>query len=503
MSHLAYRPRGATVELEDDYVVIGTGAGGATAAVTLARAGASVTMVEAGPWRDPEDYPHSAYGAMRDMMEDWGSLVTVGRALWPVAQARLVGGTTVVNSAICVRTPGDVFADWERDFGVGGDRMARAVWEAQDRVEADLAVEESRLAIIGKSNLLALEGDRALGYGGHVMRRYVKGCEGSGQCLQGCTRLRKQSTNLNYVPETLRAGGTLLSCAPVERIVFERGRAAGVTGHFLHPTTHRRGARFRVRARKGVFVAASVTHTPLLLARSGVKSRHLGAFFRAHPGSGVFGLYDDEVDSNVGATQGWASTKFRESVGIKLETLSIPMEMGVTRLSGGGRQLMERVRDYRHMAMWIQATRARTVGRIASDPFGRPLVRYTLDRRDMETFRAGMHLVARQHFAAGARAVAPGIHGMPYLLGPDEVDRLLDAPLEPRSYVAVLSHLFGGAIMGTDPSRSVTDGYGAVHGRRGLWVTDASLMPDNIGVNPQHTIMGLAHYVVDHALAQG
>jgi choline dehydrogenase-like flavoprotein len=33
---------------------------------------------------------------------------------------------------------------------------------------------------------------------------------------------------------------------------------------------------------------------------------------------------------------------------------------------------------------------------------------------------------------------------------------------------------------------------GAVHGTQRLWVVDASIIPGNLGVNPQHTIMALA-----------
>ena len=109
MSHTSFQPRGAPVSLDADYVVIGSGAGGATAAVTLARGGARVVVVEAGPWRDPADYPSSVYGAMRDMIDAWGSNFTRGRAYWPIVQGSLVGGSTVINSAIAVRTPADIF----------------------------------------------------------------------------------------------------------------------------------------------------------------------------------------------------------------------------------------------------------------------------------------------------------------------------------------------------------------------------------------------------------
>jgi choline dehydrogenase-like flavoprotein len=321
----------------------------------------------------------------------------------------------------------------------------------------------------------------------------VKDCEGAGQCLQGCRKRRKQSTNLNYVPETRERGGVIVSCAPVDRVMTEGARAIGVTGRFLHPQTRVEGTRFRVRAKKAVVIAASVTHSPLILMRSGIRLPALGKFFRAHPGTGVFGCYDDPVDMNVGATQGWASTGFRKDPGLKLETLAIPPELVASRFSGGGAELIKRLSRFRHVAMWCHAVRAESVGSVGRSLFGsRPVVRYELDGADMLRFRKGMHVLAQQHVAAGAKSVIPGIAGMPFELDKDDIDKLADAPLDPRAYIAILSHLFGGCVMGTDEQKSVVDASGRVHGTKGLVVADASVIPTNLGVNPQHTIMGLA-----------
>jgi len=492
MSHLAYKPRGENVALDADYVVVGSGAGGATAAVTLARAGAKVIIVEAGAWRDPSDYAVSVYGAMRDMLDAWGSNFTRGRAYWPIVQGTLVGGTTVVNSAIAVRTPADIFEQWEREHGIGGKGMAEAVWRYQDDIERELCVEEAPPNSRGRSNLLAKKAADKLGFDNHYMRRYIKDCRGDGQCLQGCREDRKQSLNRNYVPEVLERGGDVLSCAPVERVLLEGNRAVGVSGRFLHPQTKERGADFVVRAKKAVLMAASVTKTPLLLMASGIKSRALGKFFRAHPGTPCFGLYDEPIDMNKGATQGWASTAYREKPGFKLETLSLPLDMLSGRLSGSGEQLMERLEKFRHIAMWVHACRADAVGEIKRTLTGKPAVNYTLDRHDMLKFREAMYLIAKMHVAAGARAVIPATFGMPYQLEPNQIDQLKDAPLDPRAYVAILSHLFGGCVMGKDPATSVCDGRGRVHGYEGLVIADASAIPTNLGVNPQHTIMALA-----------
>ena len=391
-----------------------------------------------------------------------------------------------------MRTPGDCFDRWRREYGVGGEGLARRVWEHQDRIERELSASVVPVDARGLLNTLAMDGADGIGLSSHYMVRYVNDCEGAGQCLQGCRRGRKQSTNVTYVPEVLERGGFVLSCAPVERVLLERGRAVAVTGRLRDPETRREGARFQVRARRAVLLAASATKTPLLLDASGVRPKALGTLFRAHPGTGVFGVYDEPVDQNVGATQGWATMALRDDPGLKLETLAIPPEMVAGRLPGGGRELVRRFREYRHIAMWVAAVRAESAGTVRRGLFGR-------HRRPLRA-RPRRHDEA-PHRPRDGRADAlrrrrardhPGITGLPYQLGPDDVGKMDEAPLDPRAYIAILSHLFGGCPMSRDPAKGVVDGDGKVHGVDALYVVDASAIPTTIGVNPQHTIMGLA-----------
>lgn len=500
MTHLAFQKSGRTLEIDADVVVVGSGAGGAAAAVTLARGGHSVIVVEAGPWLDPEHYPGSCAGAMKWLFDDWGVQVTRGRALWPVVQARAVGGTTVINSAICVRTPGDIFMSWRTEHGIDDAQLADRVWRHQDQIEKELSAELVPKTSLGRSNELAILGAERRGFEGHVMRRYAEGCQGQGQCLQGCRAGRKQSTNLNYIPEVLERGGTVVSCAPVKRVLIENGRATGVVGRFRHPGTKAVGDRYVLRARRAVFLAASATHTPALLERSGYRSPALGQHFRSHPGTGVFGLYDDPVDMQIGATQGWASMAYRENPGLKLETLALPLEMVASRLAGGGTQLMERLTNFRHLSFWIQAVRAEASGTVRNGFGGRPVVRYQLGPVDMQKMKTGIRILAEMQFAAGAKKVWPGVFGLPFEIGPDELGVLDQAPLDPRAYTAILSHLFGGAVMGSDPKRAVCDTRARVYGVPNLVIADASAIPTTLGVNPQHTIMGLAQLRAEELL---
>src|SRR5262249_60507687 len=140
-------------------------------------------------------------------------------------------------------------------------------------------------------------------------------------------------------------GGSIVSCAPVKRVLFDGARAVGVSGRFKHPRTRERGCDFVLRAKKGVLIAASVTRSPLLLRGSGVRLPALGKGFRAHPGAPISGLYDEPVDMNTGATQGWASTAFRRDLGFKLESLSLPLDILAGRIAGTGPLLMHRLTE--------------------------------------------------------------------------------------------------------------------------------------------------------------
>lgn len=59
------------------------------------------------------------------------------------------------------------------------------------------------------------------------------------------------------------------------------------------------------------------------------------------------------------------------------------------------------------------------------------------------------------------------------------------------------THTNGGAIMGSDPSNSVTNKYGQVWDTPNLFVTGAALWPQNPGMNPTGTVLAVAYMAGD------
>jgi len=260
-----------------------------------------------------------------------------------------------------------------------------------------------------------------------------------------------------------------------------------VQGRFAAP----RRPEFKVHARRAVVVAASAIQTPLLLSRSGITSPHLGAHFVGHPGSTVTGVFDTPVRQWHGATQGYECAHHRRDGRFKVETIGLPPGFLFGRLSGTGQRWKEALALSGHMAVFAVEMRAWAEGTVRQGLFGAK-IRYDLTERDMMQIRSGLCFAAKLLFAAGAREVWPGIHGLPQTLTPGEEWRITDGPADPRCYSWVMSHLFGTARMADQPSAGVVGHDFGVFGIANLVVADSSIFPSNIGVNPQHTIMAVA-----------
>src|ERR1035437_9506093 len=66
---------------------------------------------------------------------------------------------------------------------------------------------------------------------------------------------------------------------------------------------------------------------------------------------------------------------------------------------------MGRLTEFRHLAMWVQACRAESVGEVRPGWNGRPVVHYTLSRAGMLRFRSD----GAPHRVSTPRDVGPGM----------------------------------------------------------------------------------------------
>jgi choline dehydrogenase-like flavoprotein len=474
---------GGALEITCDVVIVGSGSGGAVVAAELAEAGLDVVVLEEGGHHATGEFTPDSSAMVRLLYRDGGAAFARGRPPVQFAEGRCVGGSTTVNGAMSWRTPERVLERWARDDGV--DAIGPRYFE---RVERFLSAGPQDPGSVGRDNELLREGAERLGWRVVRNQRAQIHCAGCNTCTYGCPTGAKRSTLVSYLPRAVRFGARVHADCRVDRVVFDSaGRAVGVDGHLT--VEDRRP--FRVRA-GATFVCCGGIQTPVLLERSGFRSGsgRLGRNLSMHPNAKVVAFFDEDVVGFHGAHQGYQVREF-EREGLVLAAVNLPPGLLASTLPQYGAEMARTMREYDHVVTAGVLVEDSTTGRVRAKG-DRAVTTYSLDDRDAAAIVRGVALLSEAMFAAGARRVMLPFEGAPDLAAPDDVRTVLDRPVRKAGMELFTVHMMGTAAMGSDPSRHVCDPFGRVHEAEGLFVSDASLFPSPVGVNPMETIMALS-----------
>lgn len=475
-----HEPRGDVVE-RCQVVVVGSGAGGALAALTLAEAGLDVVVVEDGFRYNGE--AHGMAESLASCYADAGFRTSTGTPTLPVAGGRAVGGSTVVNSALCFRTPTERLAEWNEQSG-GALSDEAHYWRTQDAVERVLRVAETPDALLsGNDRAQRLAAER-LGWRAGNIRRNTPACTGCGRCNFGCTVGGKYSVDVELLPRAARSGARVYAGCRVERVMT--GRVEGVVrGRDGAP----RG-RIAVEA-DAVVLSAGAIETPRLLLRSELAASggEVGRGLRLQPVISALGFVEEHAFFAPGATQGHYIDEFVDD-DILFETNPILGSM-LAALPYVGAEAHEMLRRAAHWVSTGMLVRDRTQGRVTATT-----IEYDLVAEDHQRLiRALRHGARLWREGLGASTVVLGCFGRSAVRTEAELEaRLRDLP--PSRLVLYSSHPQASCSLGR-----CTDETGQVLGAPGVWVVDASVLPSNVGRNPQISVMTVAR-ILSERLAE-
>jgi choline dehydrogenase-like flavoprotein len=416
--------------------------------------------------------------------------MAIGRPSVLYAEGRCVGGSTVVNGGMSWRTPARVLDRWAEQEGI------QAISEKDldpyfARAESGLSVGLQDQETIGRDSELFKAGADAMGWNVIPNRRNQLHCAGTNSCNSGCPTGAKRSMLVTSVPRALSLGARLFADCRVDRVIRAARTVTGVAGHFVRPGG-RTGPKLTVRARI-VIVAGGAVQTPALLMRSGLRSAsgQLGRNLSLHPNATVIAFFDEDVTGWHGVHQAFQIREFLAE-GLLLTATNLTPPMLAAIMPGYGRELGELMADYNRIVTAGPLVEDTGTGRIRNVPGLGPQVFYQLTERDAARAVRGVELTAEALFAAGARRMLLPFDGAPEVRSPAEMRRLLARPVPRRSLQLYSIHLMGTARMSEDPGRGVVGSFGAFHGVPGLFISDASLFPGPIGINPMETVITLA-----------
>lgn len=467
-----------------DACVIGTGAGGAPVAKELAEGGMSVVMLEGGDWFTTDDFDARPREMTAKLYRDAGQTVTFGNAPIVLPLGGGIAGTTLINSGTCFRTPDAILDSWADRFGLDG-MGPRELDPFFRRVEREIHVVQVPADLAGNNALVVKRGCEQLGWSGDFIFRNASGCVGSGVCAFGCPTSGKLHMGLTYVPRAWDAGATTYTRCKAQTIDVSGARARAVEARSAG------GGRVRVEC-DHVVVACGALLTPLLLRANGLgaDSGELGSNLALHPATAVRARFEERIDMARGVPQSFYVDEFCDE-GIMFEGAAGPPDYAAMSFPFSREEHRALMLDYAHIAQFGVMVSDTARGSVRSLPGGSFRVSYDVNEEDLRTFRRGIDLLCECYWAAGAQEIYPPLEGIGVLRDGD-VEPLRRRAIRARDITLMAFHPMGTARADARPASGVVDGDLGLRGVAGLYVSDASVLPSSLGVNPQMTIMALA-----------
>jgi choline dehydrogenase-like flavoprotein len=484
-------------EIDTDVVVVGSGPGGAVVAEKLSSYGIKVVVLEEGDYVRAEDLPKSRnerpLRAFQKVYRNGGLTVAFstlpGRPPVPIPLGIGVGGSSLINSGTALRANPETFEKF-KNFGV--NISYDDIEPFYEEVERFLNVSPVSDEILGVHGRIFLDAAKRLGFSSGPLTRNMRGCKGCGQCQYICPENAKLAMHISYIPEAIRQGAKVIVKSKVSKIIIHNGRAVGVEGEVKIPKEEGGFLKFKFRVfARVVVISAGAIHTPHILKKSGINSPACGKYLTIHPGIRVSALFDFKINQWLGVPQGYFVDEFKK-YGIMIEGVAVPPLVGAMTLPFFGKKFKDLIEKYAYVMSTGVMVSDSTFGKVLSLPFyDEPIMIYNLSKKDAENFKLAIYYAAKIFAEAGAKKIFPHIFGVDEIT-PDEIEKLKDMKVKPSYLEPMAFHPLGTCRMGKSEYFSVVDENCKHHSVENLFISDGSIFPVPLGVNPQLTIMAFS-----------
>jgi choline dehydrogenase-like flavoprotein len=490
----------------DGVVIIGSGPGASIMAKGLAEKGKRVLIVERGEHTDPSEFNEDEIDMVSRLYAD-GALQQAADFRFQVIQGSAVGGSSVVNNAVCFDTPKSVLDRWNDHNGIDAGLDLDRYMQSNKRVNEMIGVRKidelnipntmSREKYMNPGGVKFKEGVEKLGF--HMAPHMVdsvaanmKHCVGCGYCNMGCKWGKKLSMLNNILPPAQALARTenfqIIAGCEVIKLKSKGAKVTSLIGQFKN------GRKIEIKGRTFV-VAAGAISSSLLLQRSGIADGRAGKRLSFNIGSPITAAFPYVIDSYKGL-QISHYLQIAPSRGYIFETWFNPPMFQSTVMPGWWDDHYRNMQRYNKLACTGVLVGSESNAEVRVGGLTRRDIRYKPTKNDFETLLEGVELAGEIYLEAGAECVMPNTFQY-YEYGTKEQLKLMKYDIKDSSDITLgTGHPQGGNILSRNKKIGVVDEQLKVYGYDNLFVSDASVFPTAVGVNPQITVMTFADYAV-------
>ena len=445
-----------------DYIVIGAGVAGITVALSLAKSGKQVLLVEEGSLIKPEKLPNNILDSMHKIWLGRQPISTLGSNPISIIAGSCVGGSSVISGMILHKIPEYTLSKIFHVFPNLSEYFSKKnIRKHEEDIHIDLGATQG----ISKEKIF-FETYFKKNPEYTPMVRAINSCRNAGLCIVGCPNNQKNSF-LNYLIKEKVDSLNLISDCRVEKILIKNKSAYGII------IKDSNGLNKSIHSRKGVLVTAGVLGSPNILKASGIANKNIGKFFSCNLGASGIAIYPDHRTKFEGDAMGLESFRvLKNGQKVKIAGQFTPKSIILSRLTDSHR--VGTLSQSKNYSAWTSLLPSSSYGRIFRFPItGKPIVKFSISSVDKQNLIESLKMIRHECFKNGAIEFLSLLNGTP-----------LDKVNVSEKINVGATHIFGGCIWGDQKENSVVNAKLQVHEHHNLYVCDASVFPEALGINP-------------------
>jgi len=511
-----------------DYLVVGSGPGGATVANQLQAAGKRVVLIEKGPFvvwgsMTTRSYPRLMYREDRATTADNAIILRSGETLGGGSTVNIDLAFSPLESTIQARINAWI-EEGLMDSAYSTERLATAYKWVREAI-GTRTLSESEL---NNDNRALWDGASAYGVDPSLyhLNRFPVGDSPSpvDDKLDAARQLiypaiADSQNPLGLIPD-----------AVVDEVLFDDSgmRATGVRLHTTAPWTEYGntvvdpsnlgldpGVSVTIEANDIILSAGTIGTTRILLntakTNPAVANPAIGRGLILHPSFPILGLFDHTINLLEGLDSATFVSSFGVTPGFIYETMGGLPAYGALLIPGSGKQVYDelvRFNDYVGFGLMLVDTPSDD-NRVMLDDSGDTVLQYTLSDADKDRFRVGVAIGIRMMFLAGAKKVIipsnENVLGLPdfdpmmgtYLTDITQADAVeQNIQFVPNRTILTSAHLQAANKMGPKNKGVVSLNHRlwATNGEEvpNVYVMDSSIFPTSVGANPMQSLYSIA-----------
>ena len=460
-----------------DFVIIGSGPGGAVSAKELQKRGYEVLLLEKGENLSKKNIDPFTYSEMISKYKNAGVNITFGGGNIAFVEGMTLGGGSEVNSGLYHRTPKALLDSWRKTFLLKG-KSRKDLEKYFARIEEDLSISYyPKKSLIPKASLKLEFGAKKLDWNVSEIPRWFK--------YEKNHSGKKMTMSQTYLKEYSELGGILYTGISVNKLI-KKGK-----NWQIEALNNKKSTFFNA---KNILMAAGTIESPMILKRSNLKTG-AGRSFQMHPTVKVVALFDEEVNQEGMGVPVHQVKEFSNKYSFGCSISSKPYLKMAMLSHRKHKDIVSK--KWRKMAIYYVMIIPKSKGKIVKIPiFNDPLIYYRLAREDKKNLSEGLQLLCKLLFKANAVKLFPCIENINPINNVREIKHIPKVLNTVNSNLMTI-HLFSSCPIGENRKKCVANSYGKVFGFSNLFIADGSMIPTAPGVNPQGTIMAFAHSNID------